>query len=294
MIRQLSCLIISIVVSLVLASSIQADSPHIVLVVGTHHYSPHLSLPVFAGELDRLGFRTTVVMGDGDPEKKTEDALPGIDALDDADAAIFFMRFLKLRDDEWAPIERYIKSGKPVIGLRTANHSFKYPAGHPRAEWNDGFGRRVLGTPYVVHQSGQTEISIVDKNKSHPIMSGISKSNWTSPGSLYLTRLEAGCVPLVTGKGMGRSRLVERPYGTIFVNEAEADIVAWVWENEWGAKVFATSLGHTGDFAEESFTRMLVNSVCWAVDQPPPGAEEKIATWAIERADKKKPRRKRE
>ena len=43
-----------------------------------------------------------------------------------------------------------------------------------------------------------------------------------------------------------------------------------------------------GDFAEEAFVRMAVNSVCWAVDKPVPGADEKISTWQIGRADKKK------
>ncbi|MDP7107111.1 MAG: hypothetical protein QGH41_08545, partial [Roseibacillus sp.] len=60
------------------------------------------------------------------------------------------------------------------------------------------------------------------------------KTRWTSPGTLYLTRLEGGCLPLATGTGTGKSRLVERPFGTIQVNEHEADIVAWAWENEWG------------------------------------------------------------
>jgi hypothetical protein len=35
-------------------------------------------MPVFAKELERFGFRTTVVMGQGNPEKKTENVLPGI------------------------------------------------------------------------------------------------------------------------------------------------------------------------------------------------------------------------
>jgi hypothetical protein len=51
--------------------------------------------------------------------------------------------------------------------------------------------------------------------------------------------------------------------------------------------VFCTSLGHPADFAEEAFTRMLANSVCWATGSPLPSADEKIATWTIERADKK-------
>lgn len=262
--------------------------PHAVLVVGTLHYSPELTMPVFARELERFGFRTTVVMGAGNPEKKTENVLPGIEVLKEADVAIFFMRFLQLPDHEWQPIEDYLKSGKPVIGLRTASHSFKYDKDHPRFDWNDNFGRRALGTPYIVHQGGTTAIKVVPKHRSHPIMSHVAKTEWVSPGTLYLTRLEGGCIPLVTGTGQGKARLLEKRFGSIQVNESETDIVAWAWENEWGGKVFGTSLGHPGDFAERAFTRMLVNSVCWAVGKPPPGADVQISTWQIERMDKKK------
>ena len=266
----------------------EEKQPHVVLVVGTHHYSPELTMPLFARELERFGFRTTVVMGEGDPEKKTDHVLPGIEALKTADVAIFFMRFLKLPEAEWKCIEAYLKSGKPVIGLRTANHSFKYGKEHPRYEWNDGFGRRALGGPYVVHQSGETQISVVSKNRKHPIMSNVTKTNWVSLGTLYLTRLEGGCVPLVTGRGSGKARLVERDWGTVQVNEEEADLVAWAWKNEWGGKVFGTSFGHPGDFGEESFVRMLVNSVCWAAEKPVPGADQKVTTWQLERTDKKR------
>ncbi|MBG28811.1 MAG: hypothetical protein CMI31_02255 [Opitutae bacterium] len=266
----------------------EEKKPHVALVVGTLHYSPELSMPLFAKELERLGLKTTVVMGQGNPEQKTQNVLPGIEVLEEADLAIFFMRFLKLPDKEWAPVETYLKSGKPVIGLRTANHSFKYPKDHPRFSWNDDFGRRALGTPYVVHQAGVTRIKTVPKYKNHPIMTNVEKTEWVSPGTLYLTRLEPGCISLVTGTGTGKGRLVEKNYGVIQVNQHEADVVAWAWENEWGGKVFGTSFGHPGEFAEESFNRMLVNSVFWALDKPLPKAEEKISTWKIERADKKK------
>lgn len=263
------------------------DRPHVVLVVGTLHYSPELTMPVFAKELERFGFRTTVVIGDGDPEKKTEDVLPGIEVLSEADIAIFFMRFLKLPDDQWQPIEDYLRSGKPVIGLRTANHSFKYPKDHARYAWNDGFGRRALGTPYIVHQSSPTQIRMIEKATSHPILKNVSAENWESEGTLYLTRLEGGCHPLLSGTGTGRVRLLQKDFGTILVNQSEADIVAWTWENEWGGKVFGTTLGHPADFSQEAFTRMLVNGVCWATDHPIPAADDQISTWKIERADKK-------
>ena len=64
--------------------------------------------------------------------------------------------------------------------------------------------------PYVVHQQGATEISVIEKRRQHPILANVSKSNWTSQGTLYLTRLEPGCIPLVIGTGQGRMRLLER------------------------------------------------------------------------------------
>lgn len=267
--------------------SAEDDKPHAVIVVGTLHYSPELTMPVFAEELERFGFRTTIVMGEGNPEKKTENVLPGIEALADADLAIFFMRFLKLPDSEWQPIEDYLKSGKPVIGMRTANHSFKYPKDHPRFNWNDDFGRRALGTPYVVHQSSETALKVVEENRPHPIMTHVTTREWTSPGTLYLAKLEEGCEVLITGSGTGKERLLKKSFGEIQVKEFETAPVAWAWKNEWGGKAFFTSLGHPGDFADEAFVRMSVNAVCWAVDAPLPGADEKITTWQIERVDKK-------
>tara|TARA_B110000495_G_scaffold177523_1_gene169629 strand:- start:51 stop:938 length:888 start_codon:yes stop_codon:yes gene_type:complete len=269
------------------ATAAEDDKPHAVIVVGTLHYSPELTMPVFAKELERFGFRTTVVIGEGNPEKKTKNVLPGIEILADADLVIFFMRFLKLPDSEWQPIEDYLKSGKPVIGLRTANHSFKYPAGHKRFSWNDDFGRRALGTPYIVHQSSTTEISVVENSLQHPIMTNVTKSKWVSPGTLYLTRLEDDCIPLVNGSGDGKARTLKKAFGTIEVKPHESDVVAWAWKNEWGGKVFGTSFGHPGDFAEESFVRMLINAACWSVNRPLPSADQKVSTWNIERIDKK-------
>ncbi|WP_182868621.1 ThuA domain-containing protein [Rhodopirellula sp. JC639] len=283
----LAAITLTVVSARVATASTEADRPHVVIVVGTLHYSPELTMPVFAEELERFGFRTTVVMGEGNPEKKTENVLPGINVLADADLAIFFMRFLKLPDDELQPIVDYVQSGKPVIGLRTANHSFKYPAGHPNQPWNDGFGRRALGTPYVVHQTSETNISVVQENLDHPIMTHVTKKRWVSPGTLYLTRLEPDCLPLVSGTGEGRARTLKRAFGTVEVKPHESDVVAWAWQNEWGGKVFGTSFGHPGDFAEESFVRMLVNAVHWAVDRPLPRADQQVSTWNIERVDKK-------
>ena len=49
----------------------------------------------------------------GDLARVAEAELGVEQALADADVAIFFMRFLKLPDEEWQPIEDYLNSGKP-------------------------------------------------------------------------------------------------------------------------------------------------------------------------------------
>jgi hypothetical protein len=277
------CLLI-LMTSLTVSGILSAKKkPHAVIVVGTQHYSPELSMPLFAGELERFGFETTVVQCEGDPEKKDYRVLPGIEALAKADVAIFFCRFLTLDDYEFGFIHDYITSGKPFVGLRTATHSFLYPKGHKLENWNEDFGRRAMGNPYIVHQSGTTECEVLESKNPHPVLSNVTQKTFTSTGSLYLTRLEPGVIPLVVGTGMGKSRLLNKPSGPLITSEIERDIVAWAWENEWGAKVFGTSFGDPGDFAEESIVRILVNGVCWAAGQPLPSANAKITTWEIER-----------
>jgi len=263
-------------------------SPHVVFVVGPPHYSPQVTIPVFAKELQKLGLRTTVVSGDKKSERKTTNVLPGIEILAEADLAVFFMRFLRLPDEEWQPIENYLKSGKPVIGLRTASHAFRYAEDHPRFNWNHEFGSRALGTPYIVHQKGKTDIETIAENAAHPIMTNIPKKEWVSHGTLYLAQLGDGAIPLVKGSGKGKERIVERSFGTFEVKEHETAPVAWAWENEWGGKVFGTSFGHPKDFSEPSFMRMFTNSIFWALDLPVPSADTEISTWQPERAKKKK------
>ena len=257
------------------------DKPHAVLVVGTLHYSPEKSMPLFAEELERFGFKTTVVVGEGNPERKDHPVLPGIEALYHADLAIFFMRFLTLSEEELKPIYDYVTSGKPIVGLRTSSHSFIYPEGHRYFKWNDGFGRRTLGTPYIFHQRGTTECELVEQFSDHPILAHVESKTFTSAGTLYLTRLEPGCIPLVIGTGHGKSRLAMKTSGPVVAAETEKDIVAWAWENEWGGRVFGTSFGHPGDFAESAIVRILINGACWAADHPLPPANAQLNTWQI-------------
>ena len=69
---------------------------------------------MLASEIERLGFKTTVINPEWDPEKD-ERGLPGLEALKKADLAIFYTRFLKIDNQQLIHITEYLKSGKPVV-----------------------------------------------------------------------------------------------------------------------------------------------------------------------------------
>jgi len=256
------------------------EAPHVVLVCGPPHYSPNVSMGKMKEYLEELGFKATYVgIEKGSAERKKDAVLPGIEALKDADLAIFFMRWLTVPDEEWQLIEGYLKSGKPVMGFRTANHAFKYAEDHPRYEWNDGFGRRVFGTPYVVHQKGSTKVMPYKQAGKHPILSGVEIKDWVSPGTLYLARMEPGVKPLLLGEGKGGVRILEKDYGVEVASSLEVDAVAWTWENEWGGKVFFTSMGHLGDFKVPAFNRLWVNAVYWSLGRAVLGENYEAPSW---------------
>jgi len=253
-----------------------ATKPHAVLVVGTHHYTPQKSMPGFAAELERLGFRTTVVNPAWDPEKDKR-GLPGLEALKTADVGVFFIRFLKLGDDQLKHITDFVESGKPVVGLRTTTHGFNYPKGHPQAAWNDGFGRDVFGTPYLIHLNGKSDIQIAKGAGKHPILTGVS-GEWESPGTLYLTKRQPGTEPLLMGTGRTKAGKRTNQFGTHDLKAEMTDVVAWTWKNQWGGRVFTSSLGHLGDFDVPQSMRVMVNGVFWAAGQPVPAADTPIRT----------------
>jgi len=279
--------LIATFVSCMAAPAAAGDKPHAVIVVGTPHYSPQNSMPVLARELERHGFRTTVIIPPGDPERNRNGVgIPGLEALEDADVAILFMRFLALPKKQFRQVMDYVESGGPVVGFRTSTHAFGYPDDHPLHRWNNGFGRKVLGTSYIVHQTGETECRIVEKHAGHPVLTGVGDGPFTSTGSLYLTALQPGCVPLVIGTGRRQGeRLVENFFGTFYIREVESDIVAWTWTNRWGGRVFCSSFGHVGDFAVAPIMRTVVNGICWAADHPAPGPDASIGTYEVEVAE---------
>src|SRR5262245_63995571 len=72
-----------------------AKKPRVVFVSGDHEYGSEATFPLLAAELQkRYGFETTVVKSY--PDENAEENIPGLEALDKADVAVFFLRWRRL------------------------------------------------------------------------------------------------------------------------------------------------------------------------------------------------------
>lgn len=253
--------------------SVASDSgkPHAVFVVGTRHYNPGGTLPQLAQQLERTGFRTTLVQSADNPERNPK-GLPGLEALETADVAVFFLRFLTLPNEQLKQITDYVTSGKPVVGFRTSSHAFAYPKHHPHAKWNDAFGRDVLGTKYYIHLQGTTAVTPVPEGRDHSILNG---TRWTKPrtaaGTLYLADLPDDANVLLQGTGHSKKTgEVRNQFGTHKLQATMTQDVAWTWTNKFGGRVFATTLGHPDTFGDRQFVRLMINGICWAAGRSVP------------------------
>ena len=253
-----------------------AEKPHAVFVVGTTHYSPQKSLPPLAERLASFGFETTVVVSQENPEKNAA-GIPGLEALAEADVAIFYLRFLTLPEAQFAHIRDYLESGRPVVGFRTATHAFAYPEDHALAEWNDGFGSRALGSKYFIHGQGPTRV-IAAGDSELLAGTGYGKDPREAAGTLYLSDIPDDATVILRGTGrFKRTGTVTNGFGTHELRAEMTDDVAWTWENEWGGRVFATTLGHERTFADAGFVRFCINGIHWAAGVELPDAKKTVA-----------------
>ena len=101
----------------------------VVLISGDEEYRSEEAMPMLAGILSRHhGFNCRVVFaidpksGLVDPNNRTN--IPGLEVLNEADLMIIGTRFRALPDNQMVHIDSYLKTGKPVIGMRTATHAF--------------------------------------------------------------------------------------------------------------------------------------------------------------------------
>jgi type 1 glutamine amidotransferase len=264
---------------LILALAATLQGKHIVLIAGDQEYRSEEALPQLAAILStRHGFKCTVLYcinpkdGTIDPDQPN---IPGLEALDTADLMIVFMRWLDLPDEQLKHIVKYIESGRPVIGMRTATHSFKLSASKDyqrytwdSKEWDGGFGRQVLGETWVAHHGRHGKQStrgiIAPGQESHPILRGIKDGEIWGPTDVYKVHLPlpGDSQPLILGQVLEGMQLTDKP---VAGPQNDPMIpVAWV-KTYKNARVFNTTMGSSQDLLNEPLRRLLVNACYWAV-----------------------------
>jgi len=289
-----------LVLFLVAGATVRAETPglvlqgkaglltdkHVVLVAADDEYRSEELIPQLAKILAvRHGCKCTVLFavspqtGFIDPGAQN---IPGLEALDSADLLVIFARFRELPDAQMKHLVDYIESGKPIIGLRTATHSFNYTRhmdspyakySYNNAEFSGGFGRQVLGETWIDHYGHHnvesTRATIAPGMEQHPIVRGVGEI-W-GPSDVYaISTLTFDSKPLLLGRVLVGMNPSDPP------NEKKKPVpVAWT-KSYTGAqgkpsRIFTTTMGHAGDLKCENFRRLLVNACYWCM-----ALEEKI------------------
>jgi type 1 glutamine amidotransferase len=257
---------------------------HIVFLTGDEEYRSEEGMTMLARILAvRHGFKCTVLYAidpaDGTIAPTIVTNLPGMEVLASADLCVVNLRFRQLPDAQMKPFVEYVNSGKPIIGLRTATHSFNYAAGSQSPykkysfnsqEWPGGFGQQVLGETWVNHHGNHgvesTRGLVNDAFKDNPILRG-ANDIWGPTDVYTVSHLPQDAKVLVWGqvlKGMKpQDPPVDGPKNHPMMP------LAWIrsYQGESGktSRVFTTTMGAAVDLESEGLRRLLVNACYWGV-----------------------------
>lgn len=238
------------------ANSFSRDTPkpNILFLISkdVDNYEADKTVPVYAKKLQsEYGFAVTVIQSEGE---RASASFPGLkEALNKADLLVVFARRLALPEQQMNSIKDYFHKGKPLVGIRTANHAFSVQPADKKAgfvDWWD-FVPDILGClnkGYGPVDPG-TSVRIAEKQKDHPVLKGVP-GQWHSKGNLYLVdfTIDRHAVPLLMGSAEGKTQPV-------------------AWTRMAGqSRIFYTSLGHPADFSDAAFTTLLTNAVFWTLN----------------------------
>jgi hypothetical protein len=238
------------------AARSEEKKPHVLFLISEDpdNYKAHETMPPFARNLERTeGYKVTVIKGEG---PLTAFVFPGLlPALADADLLVFFSRRIALSHEQLGAIKAYLKRGKPLVALRTANHGFaprgKIAEGH--AGWPE-FVPEILGCEnrgYGPAQLG-TAVTMAPDASGHPILKGVP-SKWQSKGNVYHV-----------------APLLDSSAKVLLMGAIPEKVEPVAWTRLAGAsRVFYTSLAHPSDFETPHVPTLLTNGIRWALDAKP-------------------------
>ena len=271
------------------------EGRQLVFLTGDEEYRSEEGLVQLARILAvRHGFKCTVLFS-LDPQTGTinpniNSSLAGAEALQSADAIVMGLRFREYPDDTMKYFVDAYLAGKPIIGLRTSTHAFKYGENsksrykeysYNSKKWPGGFGRQVLGETWVKHwgtnHKEATRGLIEPAAKDHPVLRGVGEIFGDS--GAYFVEPAEDCTVLVRGQVLDGTASDSPP----LEGEKNEPMQPVVWtrthKNAAGKtnKIVCTTMGAATDLADENLRRLLVNGVYWALgDEVPEKADVEV------------------
>lgn len=271
-----------------IAETQAGEKPHVVFVTGDDEYRSEESMPMLAKILKRdYGFDVTICYSldqDGNIAPGNQKSISGLEALKDADLMVLYTRFRDLPPEQFQHFLNYVKSGKPIVGFRTATHAFLFrDPKSPYKDWNNKKIADLVGQRWITHHGHfgdghehLTKVTIVDEAKDHPVLRGVKPYKAYSwlyhvHGGSDGHKLTGDSQPLLTGHSL-KSNHQKKGNTKKF---PMSNPVAWTktYEGKDGTKgrVFFTTTAHPFDFKDPNVRKLSLNGILWAL-----GMEGKI------------------
>ncbi len=223
-----------------------------------NYESPRTMREFAEKELRPLGHRVTIIDGDK-PQMHHFAGL--VEALKDADLLVLFSRRRFPPKEQMAAIRAHLAAGKPLLGIRTANHAFlpkpnevvdpnlaPWPEFTHEVLGGENTGYEIKGLPY--------DVSIAPGVESSALVKGVNVANIQGYQSMYkVLPLAADATPVLIGTAQAGATTPPQP-------------VAWTRAYGAGkARIFYTSLGAPEDMRSADVQRLLINAVAWTLQK---------------------------
>jgi azurin len=230
----------------------RVNKPRIVVLISEPEYKTADSLPPFIDEHLREHYDVTTLHA---PPTGDVRRFGDFSPINHADLLIVSVRRISLPPSQMTYLRNYIKSGKPLLGIRTASHAFHIKKGHvpPGDEQWPEFDHEILGGNYGGHFGANIVTQLTSEVPNHPVLEGIELP-FTSVSKLYRNRpLQPGAVSILDGT----------------IPDQPAHSVAFSFKRADGGMSFYTSLGGVEDFRDPKYRMLLTNAVKWLLSEPP-------------------------
>jgi type 1 glutamine amidotransferase len=209
------------------------------VISGSKEYQSEASLRPFIAELEKQ-YRITITASWGTDGGET---LENLDALKNAEVLLIFTRRMKLPEDQMKVIRAHWEAGRPIVGIRTASHSFQETD-------NAVFDRQVLGGSHQSHWADEpVKVTNRPDQAEHPVLRGVG--------------------PFVSRKLYKRADLLKDVIVLQTGDNGKDTQPVTLTREHHGGRIVYTSLGVPEDFKDKNFRRLLSNAIFWTTHRDP-------------------------